>query len=52
LLVHINVWTPQKLSSEEKELLRKLQNSPNFQPQNTGKEKSFFNRMKEYFSQG
>ncbi|RKR82712.1 molecular chaperone DnaJ [Mucilaginibacter gracilis] len=48
-LVHINVWTPKALSREERELLEKLQNSPNFKP-NPGKhEKSFFERMKEYF---
>jgi molecular chaperone DnaJ len=48
-LIHINVWTPKALSREERELLEKLQNSPNFKP-NPGKhEKSFFERMKEYF---
>jgi molecular chaperone DnaJ len=48
-LIHINVWTPKALSKDERELLEKLQNSPNFKP-NPGKhEKSFFERMKEYF---
>ncbi|OCX53343.1 molecular chaperone DnaJ [Mucilaginibacter sp. PPCGB 2223] len=48
-LVHINIWTPKALSREERELLEKLQSSPNFKP-NPGKhEKSFFERMKEYF---
>lgn len=50
LLVHVNVWTPKNLSSEEKDLLEKLRNSPNFQPNPDGSEKSFFSRMKEYFS--
>lgn len=50
LLVTINVWTPQNLSSEEKKMLEKLRNSPNFKPNPSDKEKSFFSRMKEYFT--
>jgi molecular chaperone DnaJ len=49
LLVNINVWTPQSLSSEEKKIIEKLKESPSFQPKPSGKEKSFFNKMKEYF---
>ena len=30
-LLHINVWTPKKLSNQEKEILGKLKDSPNFQ---------------------
>ena len=49
ILVNINVWTPQQLSSEEKKTLEKLRESENFKP-NPGKgDKSFFERMKEYF---
>jgi len=49
LLVNINVWTPQQLSTEEKKALEKLRDAENFQP-NPGKgDKSFFERMKEYF---
>jgi len=48
-LVHINVWTPKALSREERDLLEKLQNSPNFKPNPGKNEKSFFERMKEYF---
>lgn len=49
LLVNINVWTPQSLSADEKKVLEKLRESPNFKP-NPGKgEKSFFDKMKEYF---
>ncbi|MCX6187150.1 MAG: molecular chaperone DnaJ [Bacteroidetes bacterium] len=49
-LIHINVWTPQKLNSEEKAILEKLQQSENFKP-NPGKaDKSFFDRMREYFN--
>jgi molecular chaperone DnaJ len=49
LLVDVNIWTPQNLSQEEKSLIEKLRNSANFQPQPGKKEKSFFERMKEYF---
>ncbi len=50
LLVHINVWTPKSLTNEERDLMEKLRHARNFTPRPTGKEKSFFNRMKEYFS--
>jgi molecular chaperone DnaJ len=49
LLVNINVWTPQVLSKEEKAILEKLQNSPNFKPHPDKKDKNFFERMKEMF---
>ncbi len=49
LLVHINVWTPKKLSREEREMLEKLRNSENFNPQPT-KEPGFFSKMKDLFS--
>lgn len=49
ILVNINVWTPQKLTDEEKKLLEKLRNAPNFQPHPTSKDKNFFQRMKEMF---
>jgi len=49
LLVNINVWIPQKLSKDETKILEKLNESENFKPSPSGKEKSFFDRMKEYF---
>ncbi len=48
-LVYVNIWTPKALSKEEQTLLQKLQESPNFKPQPGKNEKSFFDRMKEYF---
>jgi molecular chaperone DnaJ len=50
LLVNINVWTPKQLTSEEKSILEKLGKSENFQPKPDKGDKSFFDRMKEYFS--
>ena len=49
-LVQVNVWTPQNLSSEEKNLLEKLINSPNFKPNPEKGQKSFFDKMREMFS--
>lgn len=49
LLVNINVWTPQNLTSEEKKMLESLRASKNFAPNPNRKEKGFFDRMKEYF---
>jgi molecular chaperone DnaJ len=48
-LVHVNVWTPQQLSSEERATLETLRNSPNFQPKPGKNEKGFFDKMKDFF---
>jgi molecular chaperone DnaJ len=48
-LIQINIWTPKVLSNEERELLEKLRDSDNFKPNPGKNEKSFFDRMKEYF---
>lgn len=48
--VHINVWTPKNLSNDEKKILEKLRNSENFIPNPDGKEKGFFQRVKDMFS--
>jgi len=48
-LIYVNVWTPKQLTPLEKETLEKLRSAPNFQP-NPGKgEKSFFEKVKEFF---
>jgi molecular chaperone DnaJ len=49
LLVTINVWTPKELTKEEKGILEKLRDAENFKPNPSDKDKSFFDRMKEYF---
>jgi len=49
LLVHINVWTPQTLSKEEKKFFEESKESENFAPSPTGTDKSFFDRVKEMF---
>lgn len=49
-LIHVNVWTPQNVTTEEKEMLERLGKSPNFTPQPGKSEKSFFDRVKEVFT--
>jgi molecular chaperone DnaJ len=49
-LVHINVWTPQHLTPEEKAMVEKLNHSPNFQPKPDKNEPSFFDKVREMFS--
>ncbi|MFD2742344.1 MULTISPECIES: molecular chaperone DnaJ [Sphingobacterium] len=48
-LVYVNVWTPKAVSKEERDVLEKLKDSNNFKPQPGKNEKSFFERIKEYF---
>ena len=49
-LIHVNIWTPQHVSSEEKAMLEKLGTSPNFKPQPDKSDKSFFDKIEEMFS--
>jgi molecular chaperone DnaJ len=49
-LIHVNVWTPQHLTPEEKDLLDKLADSPNFQPKPDKNERSFFDKVREMFT--
>jgi len=49
-LIQVNVWTPQHVSSGEKEMLEKLQQSENFQPKPDKNDKSFFDKVREMFS--
>jgi molecular chaperone DnaJ len=48
-LIHINVWTPKKLSAEHQALFEKLRNDESFSPQPGKSDKNFFERMKEMF---
>ncbi|MCU0358510.1 MAG: molecular chaperone DnaJ [Cyclobacteriaceae bacterium] len=49
-LVYVNVWTPKKLTAEERAILEKLRNSPNFVPSPDASDKGFFEKMKEFFN--
>lgn len=49
-LININIWTPKNLTPEERTMLEKLRDMPNFDPAPEAKEKGFFERMKEMFT--
>ena len=49
-LIHVNVWTPQNVSADEKDILEKLNDSNNFKPHPDKNDKSFFEKIKEAFS--
>ena len=48
-LIHINIWTPKQVSKEEQKALELLKDSPNFTPKPGKNDKSFIDRMKEFF---
>lgn len=48
-LIHVNVWTPKSVNSEERALLEKMRTMPSFKPKPGKSEKGFFDRMKDYF---
>jgi molecular chaperone DnaJ len=49
-LIQVNVWTPQNLNGDERDMLERLNNSKNFQPHPDKNDKSFFEKIKEAFS--
>ncbi len=49
-LIHVNLWTPKKLTREETELLERMRDMENFAPKLEKGDKGFFERMKEYFT--
>ena len=49
-LIHVNIWTPQHVSHEEKLMLEKMLASENFEPKPEKNEKSFFDKVREMFS--
>lgn len=48
--VHVHVWTPTKLSKEEKDWIEKSRNSENFKPKDSEKDQGFFKKMRDIFS--
>ncbi|RYZ55662.1 MAG: molecular chaperone DnaJ [Sphingobacteriales bacterium] len=52
-LVEVNIWSPQNLSNEEKDMLESLKNSPNFKPgpnaASMKEDRSFFDKIKDAF---
>jgi len=50
MFVHINVWTPTKLTKKEKEIIEQLRSSENFNPSPENRDKGFFTKMRDIFS--
>lgn len=48
-LIYVSIYTPKNLSKEEKVILEKLKNSPNFKPQEDKNDRSFFDNFKDFF---
>ncbi len=48
-LIMVNIWTPTTLSREERQMLESLRDSENFKPDPGKGDKSFFDKMKEFF---
>jgi molecular chaperone DnaJ len=48
-LIYVNVWTPKKLTADERAKLESLRHSTNFEPRPDASDKGFFERMKEFF---
>lgn len=50
MFVHINVWTPQKLTPDQKDFFEKQMQNGEMNAEPSGKEKSFFDKVKDLFS--
>ena len=50
LLVNVNVWIPKKVSKEEERALQAMNTSENFKPNPTEDDRSFFKKVRDYFS--
>ena len=50
LFVHVNVWTPDKISKDQEAMFEKLMKDENFKPHPSKNDKSFFEKVKEMFS--
>ena len=50
MFVHVNVWTPQKLTEEQRKFFESQLNSGEMKAEPTGKEKSFFDRVRDMFN--
>ncbi len=49
-LIHINVWTPQELTKEQRKFFELMQADENFSPNPQRSDKSFFEKVKDMFS--
>lgn len=49
-LIHINVWTPQELTKEQRKFFESMIDDENFTPSPKKSDKSFFEKVKDMFS--
>ncbi len=49
-LIHINVWTPQELTKEQRKFFESMLGDDNFSPNPQKSDKSFFEKVKDMFS--
>ncbi len=49
-LIHINVWTPQELTKEQRQFFEDMLDDENFNPSPNKSDKSFFDKVKDMFS--
>jgi molecular chaperone DnaJ len=49
-LIHVNIWVPKSLSSDEKKAIEKFKSAKSFEPKPGKSDKGFFDRVKEMFS--
>lgn len=50
MFVHINVWTPQKLTREQQDFFESQMNAGSMVAEPSGKEKTFFDKVKDLFN--
>lgn len=50
ILIHVNVWTPQNLTDEQKEIFEKLGGDDELTPAPNRSHKSFFEKVKDMFN--
>ncbi|MDF2933440.1 MAG: dnaJ [Chryseobacterium sp.] len=50
MFIHINVWTPQTLNKEQKDFFEKQMSSGDMVAEPSGKEKTFFDKVKDLFN--
>lgn len=50
MFVHINVWTPQKLSAEQREFFENQMKNGEMVAEPSGKEKTFFDKVRDLFN--
>ncbi|MBT5788169.1 MAG: molecular chaperone DnaJ [Flavobacteriaceae bacterium] len=50
MLVHVNVWTPEQLTKEQKQFFEQQATHDNFKPSPKSSHKSFFDKAKDMFS--